>query len=66
MGDYKEALEIAQKHVAGKSFEPELNFHLAMIYKANKRNDLIEPIKQDLLESTFELGPSFKQKIEAL
>jgi len=66
LGDYKEALEIAQKHVAGKSFEPELNFHLAMIYKANKRNDLIEPIKQDLLESTFELGPSFKQKIEAL
>jgi len=66
LGDYNKALEIAQKYVAGKSFEPELNYHLAMIYKANKMNALIEPIKKDLLASTFELGPSFTQKIEAL
>ncbi|MES2811634.1 MAG: tetratricopeptide repeat protein [Bacteroidota bacterium] len=66
LGDYKKALEIAQKHVAGKSFEPELNYHLAMIYKANKMNELIEPIKKDLLASTFELGPSYKQKIGKL
>lgn len=66
LGDYKKALEIVQKHVAGKSFEPELNYHLAMIYKANKMNNLVEPIKVDLLASTFELGPSFKQKIDKL
>ena len=66
LGDYKKALDVAQKHVAGKSFEPELNYHLAMIYKANKMNNLITPIKQDLLASTFELGPSFKQKIDQL
>ncbi len=66
LGDSKKALEIAQKHVAGKSFEPELNYHLALIYKANKMDTLIRPIKQDLLASTFELGPNFKQKIDNL
>ncbi|RXR18399.1 hypothetical protein EQG63_09020 [Flavobacterium amnicola] len=66
LGDYKKALEIAQKHVAGKSFEPELNYHLAMIYKSNKMSNLVQPIKEDLLTSTFELGPSFQQKIDQL
>lgn len=66
LGDYKKSLEIAQKYVAGKSFEPELNYHLAMIYKANKLDKMIEPIKKELLASTFELGPGFKQKIDKL
>jgi tetratricopeptide (TPR) repeat protein len=66
LGDTKKALEIAQKYVAGKSFEPALNYHLAMIYKANEMDNLVEPIKEDLLASTFELGPSFQQKIDKL
>lgn len=66
LGAYKKAFEIAQKHVVGKSFEPELNYHLAMIYKANNKNSLIAPIKKDLLMSTFELGPTYTQKIEKL
>jgi tetratricopeptide (TPR) repeat protein len=63
LGDSKKALEIAEKHLAGKSFEPELNYHLAIIYKANKMDDKIEPIKKELLTSSYELGPNLEKKI---
>ena len=66
LGDAKKALEIEQKYVVGKSFEPKLNFHLATIYKANNLNEKVNPIKKELLTSTFELGPIFEQKIKNL
>ena len=66
MGDSKKALEIAQKYVVGKSFEPKLNYHLAIIYKANKMDYKIAPIKKELLTSTFELGPNMEKKIISL
>ncbi len=66
LGDYKKALQIAQKFVVGKSFEPKLNYHLAMIYKANKMDKMVLPIKEELLASTFELGPNLEQKINKL
>lgn len=66
LGDSKKALEIAQKYVVGKSFEPKLNYHLAMIYKANNDIKEIEPIKKELLKSTFELGPNLEKKINKL
>jgi tetratricopeptide (TPR) repeat protein len=66
VGDVKKALEIAQKHVEGKSFEPTLNYHLAMIYKANNKTDRIPEIKKELLTSIFELGPNMETKIRQL
>lgn len=63
LGDSKKALEIAQKYVVGKSFEPKLNYHLATIYKANNMQAKIAPIKEELLKSTFELGPNLEKKI---
>lgn len=63
LGETKKALEITQKYVVGKSFEPTLNFHVATIYKANNKNDKIAPIKEELLKSSFELGPNFEKKI---
>lgn len=66
MGDKQKALEIAQKYVEGKSFEPNLNYHLAMIYKANNKLDKVWPIKEELLKSTFELGPNLERKIISL
>ncbi len=66
MGDVKKALAIEQKHVAGKSFEPKLNYHLATIYKANNLIEKIVPIKEELLKSSFELGPNMEKKISAL
>ena len=66
LGDAKKALEIEQKFVVGKSFEPKLNFHLATIYKANNMNAKTTPIKEELLKSTFELGPNLVKKIKTL
>ncbi|MBC5838866.1 tetratricopeptide repeat protein [Flavobacterium muglaense] len=65
-GQPKKALEIAQKHVVGKSFEPKVQYHLAMIYKANKEIQKVAPIKQDLLASLYELGPNFEKKVNQL
>lgn len=66
LGDTKKAAAIAEKYVDGKSFEPELNYHLAEIYKANNMTSKFAPIKADLLKSIYELGPSFENKINKL
>ncbi len=66
LGNIKKALDICEKHIVNKSFEPEINYHLAEIYKANKMTDKIKPIKEDLLASIYELGPNMKDKIEKL
>ena len=66
LGEKEKALQIAQKYVAGKSFEPKLNYHLAVIYKANNKLDKVKPIKEELLKSTFELGPNLEKKIIVL
>jgi tetratricopeptide (TPR) repeat protein len=66
LGQNKKALEIAQKHVVGKSFEPKVQYHLAMIYKMNNFGEKVEPIKEELLSSTYELGPTMEKKIVQL
>ncbi len=66
LGDSKKALEIEQEFVVGKSFEPKLNYHVATIYKANNMTAEIAPIKEELLKSTFELGPNLEKKIANL
>lgn len=66
LGDAKKAFEIEQKYVVGKSFEPLLNYHLAVIYKANKMFAESKTIKESLKESSFELGPIYTGKIEQL
>jgi tetratricopeptide (TPR) repeat protein len=66
LGDSKKALEISEKYVVGKSFEPNLNYHLATIYKANNKSAKIVPIKEELLNSIYELGPNMEQKISNL
>lgn len=66
LGDTKKAFEIAQQHIIGKSFEPNLNYHLAMILKANNKNEEIQAIKKNLAGSIFELGPNFENKLAQL
>jgi len=63
LGQYKKALEIAQEHVVGKSFEPKVQYHLAMIYKSNNIIGKVKPIKEELLSSAYELGPSLEKKV---
>lgn len=66
IGENKKALEIAESQVVGKSFEPQVQYHLAMIYKANNLVQKAKPIKEELLSSLYELGPNFEQKIAQL
>jgi tetratricopeptide (TPR) repeat protein len=66
VGENKKALEIAQNHVVGKSFEPKLQYHLAMIYKSNNLALKAKPIKEELLSSLYELGPNFEKKVNQL
>lgn len=66
LGNTKKALDICEKHIVNKSFEPVINYHLAEIYKANKMTDKIKPIKKDLQSSIYELGPNMEDKIEKL
>ncbi|WP_370478831.1 tetratricopeptide repeat protein [Tamlana flava] len=65
-GDTEEALKIMEKHVVGKTFEPEAMLHLAQIYTANGKEDEAKKLKKELLESTFELGPIKAQKVKKL
>lgn len=62
-GDAKEALQIMEEHVVDKTYSPETLFHLAQVYKANGKLNEAEDIKQELLKSTFELGPIMERKI---
>lgn len=66
VGENKKALEIAQNHVVGKSFEPKVQYHLAMIYKSNNLALKAKPIKEELLSSLYELGPNFDKKVNQL
>ncbi|WP_162128263.1 tetratricopeptide repeat protein [Flavobacterium phycosphaerae] len=63
LGKKEKALEIVEKYVVGKSFEPKLNYHLAVLYKANNKLNEVNPIKEELMKSTFELGPNLERKI---
>lgn len=66
LGNVNKAFEISKKHVFGKSHEPMLNYHLAVIYKANNRFETAKTIKESLKGSDYELGPIYSHKIEQL
>ena len=63
-GSSVEALKVAEKHVVGKTSEPDVLFHLAKIYKANGKTEKAKRLKQELLESAFELGPLMEIEIK--
>lgn len=65
-GDVEAALKVMENHVVGKTFEPEALFHLAHIYKATGKLDEVNKLKEELLESAFELGPVATQKVQKL
>jgi tetratricopeptide (TPR) repeat protein len=62
-GDVKEALKVAEQYVVGKTSEPDVLFHLAKIYKTNGELEKAKRLKEELLESTFELGPLMENEI---
>ena len=65
-GDHEKALKIVETNILDKTFEPEAQYHMAEIYKANGREDIAMKFKEELLESAYELGPVMEQKIQKL
>jgi tetratricopeptide (TPR) repeat protein len=65
-GQLKKALEITEKYVINKTFEPEALFHTASILKANGRAEDAINIKKELIESIYELGPLAEKEIRSI
>lgn len=65
-GEYENALEIAEEHIVDKTFEPEVLYHLAKIYKATGKIREARILKKELLESVYELGPVAEQDIREI
>jgi tetratricopeptide (TPR) repeat protein len=66
IGNFEKANQITEKFVDGKTFEPAVLYHVAEIYKAVGKTDKVQPIKEELLASIYELGPLMEQKIKQL
>ncbi|RAJ16852.1 tetratricopeptide repeat protein [Olleya aquimaris] len=65
-GNTTEALNIVENHVVGKTFEPEAQYHIAEIYKANGKQNEVTKLKKELQEASYELGPLTAQVINQL
>ncbi|NND63843.1 MAG: tetratricopeptide repeat protein [Flavobacteriaceae bacterium] len=60
------ALQIIQDYVKSKTSEPMALYHSALVYKANNLYDDVQPIKEELEEAAFELGPVLMKEIRQL
>ncbi|TVZ51972.1 tetratricopeptide repeat protein [Dokdonia sp. Hel_I_53] len=65
-GDPERALEIQSNHVIGKTYEPVAQLHLAQIYKELGIANKVVPLKNELLEASFELGPVITNTVKKL
>lgn len=62
----QKALSVVESKVWNKSFEPILLLHSATIMKAAGKLQDASNIRQELLEATFELGPTSLETVSAL
>jgi len=65
-GKKQKALGIIDTFVANKTFEPEAQYHMAKIYKANGQFDKVTALKEELLNSSYELGPVTSKQVSQL
>jgi len=65
-GQIEKALEITEHYVLNKTFEPEALLHTAYILKANGRIADANDLKQELIESIYELGPLAEKEIRRI
>lgn len=56
-GDTDRAFTTAQNYVTNKCFEPDVLFRLGVIYNAAGKKDKAKEFLEDVLESSFEIGP---------
>ncbi len=60
----KKALDVSEKYVIDKTFEPEALLHSAYILKANGKLKEANSLKQELLGAIYELGPLSENDIK--
>ncbi|RNC86929.1 MAG: cell surface protein [Winogradskyella sp.] len=65
-GDISKAAEIVDRYISGKTSEPDVLYHIAEIYKAQGRTEEVSALKEELIASVYELGPTYTSKIEKL
>jgi tetratricopeptide (TPR) repeat protein len=63
-GQLKKAYQIAKDNVENQSFEPDILYHLGMIFKANGQIQRGNQLLREAKEASFELGCIATQKIE--
>ncbi len=66
IGEKDKALEVVEKHIDGKTFEPNILYHTAEIYKANGKMSKVNELKKELSGAAYELGPDLANKISKL
>jgi predicted Zn-dependent protease len=62
-GKYEAALEIIKEHVEGKTFEPEIIYHMGCIYATNNQPSKAIDYLNEALEASFELGPGITAQV---
>lgn len=62
-GDHKKALDIIEEHVVDKTFEPEILYHIGVIYLSNDNASKGIEMLKEALDAKFELGPQATQEI---
>jgi Tfp pilus assembly protein PilF len=65
-GDVEQANTIIETYVDGQTFEPEVLYHIAEIYKASGKLKEVNALKDELVASLYELGPTMTSKIKQL
>lgn len=65
-GKWKEALQIAKAYVENKCFEPDVLYHLALIYKANNQTEKYKELMKEVKTALFELGPAFVKELQTI
>lgn len=65
-GEKQKALEIVEKHIDGKTFEPKTLYIVAEIYKATGKTEKVKRLKTELTGAYYELGPLMENKVSSL
>ena len=65
-GNISKAQTIIEEFVDGHTSEPEVLYHIAVIYKAVGKLDEVKPLKEELIASLYELGPNMIDRINKL
>jgi tetratricopeptide (TPR) repeat protein len=65
-GHLEQAYQIIEDEIVDKTFEPVPNYYAAEILKSKGKIEYVRRVKDDLMESIFELGPDAEPRIKKL